>query len=176
MRAKISEILPALLGTLFFLVIIIPFFLIWIPRRILLSPEQIYSFDIGAFRFLGLIPIFLGVIIYIYCSSSFIFIGKGTPIPFTPTKELIVSGFYRYVRNPLYIAGVFVLTGEALLFQSIGIFIYCLVMFAIFNFHVLMEEVFLAEKFGTAYKQYCNSVPRWIPHLKPYKNNSLESQ
>ena len=158
------------------LFIIIPFLLIWIPRRILLSPEQIYRFDTGVFRYLGLVPIVLGVVIYVFCSASFVFIGKGTPITFTPTKELIVTGFYRFVRNPLYIAGVFVLAGEALLFQSIGIFIYCLVMFGIFNFHVLMEETFLADKFGAAYEQYRNSVPRWIPCLKPYKDDDSESQ
>ena len=85
MKSKIAEILPALLGTLLFLFIIIPFFLIWIPRRILLSPEHIYRFDIGLFRYLGLIPIVCGVVIYVFCSGSFVIIGKGTPIPFTPT-------------------------------------------------------------------------------------------
>jgi protein-S-isoprenylcysteine O-methyltransferase Ste14 len=148
MKPKASEILPALLGTLLFLFIIIPFCLIWIPRKILLSPVYIYRFDIGVFRYLGLAPIVLGAIIYVFCSGNFVVIGKGTPIPFTPTKELIVTGFYRFVRNPLYIAGVLLLTGEALLFQSIGIFIYCMVMFAIFNIHVLMEETLLAEKFA----------------------------
>jgi len=76
----------------------------------------------------------------------------------------------------LYVAGVSVLTGEALLFQSIGIFIYCLVMFGIFSFHVLMEEALLANKFGATYKQYLKSVPRWIPRLKPYRENDSESR
>lgn len=132
--------------------------------------------DIGVFRLFGLVLIALGVVIYVLCSGSFVFIGKGTPIPFTPTKELIVTGLYRFVRNPLYISGVLVLTGEAILFQSVGIFIYCLVMFGIFNVHVLMEEALLADKFGAAYEQYRNSVPRWIPRLKPYKENDSESQ
>ena len=171
MKAKILEILLALLGTLLFLFILIPFFLIWIPRRIHLSPEQIYHFDIGIYRYLGLIPIVLGVAIFIFCSGSFVFVAKGTPIPFTPTKELIVTGLYRFVRNPLYIAGVLVLSGEAILFQSLGIFIYCLVMFGIFYVQVLMEETILAEKFGARYVQYRKSVPRWIPRLKPYKEN-----
>jgi protein-S-isoprenylcysteine O-methyltransferase Ste14 len=103
-------------------------------------------------------------------------LGKGTPIPFTPTKELIVTGFYRFVRNPLYIAGVFVLTGEALLFQSFGILIYGVVMFGIFNLHVFMEEAFLSDKFVVTYEQYRNSVPRWIPRLKPYKGTASESR
>ena len=176
MNATIPQILWAVLGTLLYLLLLLPFFLIWIPYRILLSPERIYTFDIGVFRYLGLVPIALGAIIYVFCSLSFVFIGKGTPIPFTPTKELIVTGLYRFVRNPLYIAAVFVLAGEALLFQSIGIFIYCLVMFGIFNFHVLMEETFLADKFGETYERYCKAVPRWIPRLTPYRGYESESQ
>ena len=142
MKVKIFEILPAFFGTLLYLLLLLPFFLVWIPNRILSSPKHIYHFDIGVFRLSGLIFIALGVVIYVLCSGSFVFIGKGTPIPFTPTKELIVTGLYRFVRNPLYISGVLVLTGEAILFQSMGIFIYCMVMFGIFNVHVFMEEMF----------------------------------
>ena len=169
MKSKIAETLIASLGTLLFLLLIIPFFWIWIPRKILLSPELICRFDIGIYRYFGLAPIVLGVVVCIFCSGSFVLVGKGTPIPFTPTKELIVTGFYRFVRNPLYIAGVFVLAGEALLFQSLGIFIYCLVMFGIFNFHVHMEETLLEDKFGETYERYRKAVPRWIPRLTPYR-------
>ena len=147
MKSKIAELLLASFGTIVFLLLIIPFFLIWIPHKILLSPDYIYRFDIGVYRYLGLAPIVVGVVIYIFCSGSFVFAGKGTPIPFTPTKELIVTGLYRFVRNPLYIAGVLVLAGEAILFQSLGIFIYCLLMFVVFNVHVLMEESILANVF-----------------------------
>jgi protein-S-isoprenylcysteine O-methyltransferase Ste14 len=176
MKSKIAETLIASLGTLLFLFLIIPFWLIWIPHRILLSPEHIYRFDIGIYRYFGLAPIVLGVVIYIFCSGSFVVVGKASPIFFTPTKELIVTGFYRFVRNPLYIAGVLVLAGEAILFQSLGIFIYCLVTFGIINVIVLMEETLLAEKFGARYEQYCKSVPRWIPRLKPYRIKDSESK
>jgi protein-S-isoprenylcysteine O-methyltransferase Ste14 len=169
MKAKTSETLLALFGTILFLLLLLPFFLIWVPYKILSSPEHIYLFDTGIFRYLGVVPIALGLVIYVWCSSSFVFYGKGTPIPFTPTKKLVVTGLYRIVRNPIYIAGSLVLAGEALLFQSIGIFIYCLVMFVIFNVHVLIEETLLADKFGATYEQYCKSVPRWIPRLKPYR-------
>jgi protein-S-isoprenylcysteine O-methyltransferase Ste14 len=176
MKSKFAETLIASLGTLLFLLLIIPFFLIWIPREILLSPEYSYHFDIGIYRYLGLAPIVIGVVIYLFCSGSFVFVGKGTPIPFTPTKDLIVTGLYRFVRNPLYIAGVLVLSGESILFQSFGILIYCLLMFGAFNVHVFMEESLLAEKFGTRYEQYCMSVPRWIPRLKPGSKKDSESE
>ena len=87
-----------------------------------------------------------------------------------------MTGLYRFVRNPLYIAGVLVLAGETILFQSVGIFIYCLVMFGVFNVHVLMEETLLAEKFGARYEQYCKSVPRWIPRLNLYRKKDIESK
>jgi len=175
MQAKKSELIEALLGTLFFLMIIVPIFMIWIPRTILLSHYQIYEFDIGKIRYLGLFSIILGSAIYVTCSGYFLFIGRSSPIPFTQTKRLIVKGIYRYVRNPLYIAGVLVLVGEAVLFQSIGIFIYCLVMFGIFYVHVIMEETFLENKFSVEYDQYRNSVPRWIPRLTPYQDKDSES-
>jgi hypothetical protein len=89
MKSKITETLPALLGTLLFLFLILPFFLIWIPYKIVASPNHINLFDIGAFRYLGLLPICQGVVIYFWCSNSFVFFGKGTPIPFTSTKNLV---------------------------------------------------------------------------------------
>lgn len=176
MKSKIAETLIASFGTIVFLLLIIPFWLIWIPNKILSSPNHIYLFNLGVYRYLGLAPIGLGVVIYILCSGSFIFVGKGSPIPFTPTKKLVVKGLYRFVRNPLYIAGVLVLSGEAILFQSLGIFIYCLAVFGFMIILVLMEETLLAEKFGARYEQYCKSVPRWIPRLPPYQENDSASQ
>ena len=174
MKSKIRETLIASLGTLLYLFLLVPFFMIWIPHRILTSPEYIYRFDIGIFRYFGLAPIVIGVLIYFYCSGSFVSIGKGSPIPFTPTEELIVTGVYRFVRNPLYIAGILVLAGEAILFQSLGILIYGLIMFGGFNVHILMEETALAEKFGASYEQYYKSVPRWIPRLNAYQEEDTE--
>ena len=133
MKSKTFDIVVDLFGTLAFLFLILPVFLILIPYKILSSPNSIYLFDIGVLRYFGFVPIVLGVVIYFWCTKSFVFFGKGTPIFFIPTEKLVVTGLYRFVRNPMYIAGVFVLTGEALLFQSICIFIYCLVMFGIFT-------------------------------------------
>ena len=175
MRETTTDILRALFGTLFFLLILLPFFLILIPYQILSSSARVCPFDIGAIRYLGVAPIALGVVIYIWCSGSFVLSGIGTPIPFTPTKKLVVTGLYRFVRNPLYIGGALVLAGEAILFQSLGILIYSLVMFAVFNVHVFIEEAELADRFGSTYERYRKSVPRWIPRLKPYDDNGGES-
>jgi len=171
MKVKTSETFFPLVGTLLFLFLLLPFFIVWIPHQIIGSPEHMYSFEIGDGRYFGLVLIPLGILLYLWCAINFVFAGKGTPIPFTPTKQLIVTGPYRWVRNPMYIAGVFVLLGESLLFQSIGIFIYCLVLFVLFNVQVFIEETMLADQFGSVYDQYRKHVPRWIPRRKPYRGS-----
>ena len=176
MKTKISEILGAFFGTVLFWLFAVPIFLFWIPRSILSSPELAYSFEIGIYRYLGLVPIFLWAVVFIYCSVSFVFVGIGTPIPFVPTKKLIVTGFYKYMRNPLYLAAVFALTGEGILFQSAGIIMYGLVTLGIFHLIVLLEEGFLKGRFGDSYKKYCESVPRWIPRLTPYREEESDAR
>lgn len=175
MKETTYEMLVALLGTLLFFLFILPFFMAWIPFKILSSPEHLCRLDLGAVRYVGVVLIASGVCIYVWCSINFIVAGKGSPILFTPIHKLIVTGLYRYVRNPMYIAGVLILTGEALLFQSIGVFIYCLAMTGIFNLQILMEETFLADRFGSTYEQYLKNVPRWVPRLKPYGDDGSTS-
>ena len=177
MKSDIAETIKAFFGTLGFLFVLLPIILIGIPYLIISSANQTPLFNIGAFRYFGLVPIVAGCIIYLWCSLSFVFSGKGTPIHAMPPKELVVKGLYRFVRNPMYIAGLLVLAGEVLLFQSKGVFIYLLVMFGVFHFFVLgREEPRLEKRFGESYKRYRKSVRRWIPRLNPYKDNNSESQ
>jgi protein-S-isoprenylcysteine O-methyltransferase Ste14 len=176
MKANFSKTSLAFVGALIYLFLLVPFFIIWIPYEILSASGHDIEFNNGVFQHVGLVFIALGVVAYIWCSGSFVFYAKGTPIPFTPTKELVVTGLYKYVRNPLYIAGMLVLLGETLLFLSKGIFIYTLIMFGVFNIHVLMEENHLEDTFGKKYEQYRKDVPRWIPRFKSYKENDPSSQ
>jgi len=176
MKANFSKTSLAFVGTLIYLFLLVPFFIIWIPYEILSASGHDIEFNSGVFQHVGLVFIALGVVAYIWCSGSFVFYAKGTPIPFTPTKELVVTGLYKYVRNPLYIAGMLVLLGETLLFLSKGIFIYTLIMFGVFNVHVLMEENHLEDTFEKKYDQYRKDVPRWIPRFKSYKENDPSSQ
>jgi protein-S-isoprenylcysteine O-methyltransferase Ste14 len=176
MKSTLAETLLASLGTLLFLCLILPFFLIWIPYKILSSPNHMYFFDIGVFRYFGLAPILLGAVIIIWCSHSFVIFGKGTPMLLTPTQKLVVTGLFRYVRNPMYIAALLIIVGEALLFQAMGLFIYFLVMFVFFNLVILfIEEPYLAGKFVESYERYRKSVRCWIPHLSAYRENNSNS-
>jgi protein-S-isoprenylcysteine O-methyltransferase Ste14 len=92
--------------------------------------------------------------------------GVGTPAPVFPTQQLVVRGFYCYVRNPMYLAVVAIVLGQALLFGSIRVLAYGLFAWLITHLFVLFyEEPTLRKSFGSQYAAYCEHVPRWIPRL-----------
>ena len=124
-------------------------------------------FNIGIFRYLGVVPILIGASIYFWCAWDFTFAGKGTPAPIDPPKELVVRGLYRYVRNPMYVGVGSVLVGEALLFQSLALVAYAGAgLLAVSLFVLFYEEPALTRKFGDSYRRYREAVPRWIPNIR----------
>jgi protein-S-isoprenylcysteine O-methyltransferase Ste14 len=91
-------------------------------------------------------------------------LGRGTLAPWDPTQRLVVAGPYRHVRNPMISAVLAVLIGEALVFASGGLALYCALFFAVnWLYFVLHEEPGLEHRFGAAYREYKRTVPRWIP-------------
>jgi protein-S-isoprenylcysteine O-methyltransferase Ste14 len=94
--------------------------------------------------------------------------GLGTPAPVAPPQHLVVTGLYRWMRNPMYVAVSLLIFGQGLLFGSVRLLEYgLLVWLAFFTFVVLYEEPALSRKFGKEYEDFCLHVPRWIPRLKP---------
>jgi len=82
---------------------------------------------------IGLLPLLLGVGLYLWCAGAFTFIGKGTPAPIDAPKVLVVQGLYRWVRNPMYVAVLSVVIGEAILFRSFLLVGYALVLWGAFH-------------------------------------------
>jgi protein-S-isoprenylcysteine O-methyltransferase Ste14 len=96
--------------------------------------------------------------------------GLGTPAPVLPTRHLVVTGFYRYVRNPMYVGGLAPVSGQGLLFGDVRLFAYgFFIWLASHLFVVGYEEPKLKKTFGQEYSEFCRNVPRWIPRLKPWK-------
>ena len=94
---------------------------------------------------------------------------NGTPVPVASPPRLVVSGFYRYVRNPIYVGFLVMLLGEALLFGSLGLLKYAAVAWCIGAAAVRWyEEPTLARKFGAEYQDYRRAVRAWIPRLHPW--------
>jgi len=90
--------------------------------------------------------------------------GRGTPAPIAPTEELVITGPYRWVRNPMYVAVVAAIIGQGLLLRQVSLLIYAAaVAGAFFTFVKLYEEPVLSERYGEAYGRYQAAVPGWIP-------------
>jgi protein-S-isoprenylcysteine O-methyltransferase Ste14 len=112
----------------------------------------------------GLLVLVLGVGLYLWCAGAFTFIGKGTPAPIDAPKTLVVQGPYRWVRNPMYLAVLSVILGQALLFRSVLLVGYALLVWVVVHlFVVFIEEPSLRGQFGGSYEEYLRQVPRWIP-------------
>ncbi len=113
---------------------------------------------------LGFLPLLLGVGLYLWCAGAFTLIGKGTPAPIDAPVILVNKGPYRWVRNPMYIAVLSVIIGEAILFRSFPLVEYALLVGVVVHlFVVFVEEPSLRSQFGESYLTYLRTVPRWIP-------------
>jgi protein-S-isoprenylcysteine O-methyltransferase Ste14 len=135
-----------------------------LPYR--LAAADAPGFDAGLLRFLALPLWAAGALAILGCSAEVIRRGRGTPAHLDPPRELVVSGPYRRVRNPIYGGALLVQFGYILWFGSILMIAYCLIFIAAYHMLVvLIEEPVLRRTFGAAYEQYCHSVPRWIPRL-----------
>ncbi|MDZ7291051.1 MAG: phosphatidylethanolamine N-methyltransferase family protein [candidate division KSB1 bacterium] len=117
------------LRTLLFTIIAPGTITILIPYWLLSSGIGSRVLKLGVLRVLGLVPLLLGVGIYLWCVANFAVKGHGTPAPYDPPKALVVTGLYRYVRNPMYIGVLFVLLGEAICFPAAVLFPYTIIVF-----------------------------------------------
>jgi protein-S-isoprenylcysteine O-methyltransferase Ste14 len=122
------------------------------------------ALGLGGARFVGIVPMFGGLIAYLYCTAHLSGRGQGVPAPFDPTQHLVASGPYAIVRNPMYVAASLYFMGFAILFDSGILLGYALLMTtAYWCGVVLLEEPALARRFGPAFREYCRQTPRWIP-------------
>ena len=117
-------------------------------------------------------PVFgLGFALTFWCAMEFAIRGRGTPAPFDPPRRLVVTGLYRWVRNPMYVGLGLMLIGETLLMPQIWremAALIALLWLGVTLMVVYKEEPALRRLFGSDYGEYCRHVPRWIPRLRPF--------
>jgi protein-S-isoprenylcysteine O-methyltransferase Ste14 len=93
----------------------------------------------------------------------------GTPAPTSPTAHLVVVGPYRFVRNPMYVAVLTLIAGQALLFRSWGALLYAgIVLVAVVSFVLGYEQPTLELEYGDEYRAYRRNVRGWIPRVRPW--------
>jgi protein-S-isoprenylcysteine O-methyltransferase Ste14 len=136
----------------------------YIPLALLRRGPQI---ETGAFAYLALPLWLMGGIILLWSFWNFLAQGRGTPAPIDPPKELVAVGFYRYVRNPMYLAVLATILGHVLWFGYWNLLLYAGIVFLAFHtFVTFYEEPNLKRRFGAAYEDYLRRVPRWIPRFR----------
>ena len=148
--------------------------LITIPLLIFLFTRNSYSYDlVSPYSFLFYVAMFLlvlGLLLAIWSVRTFYTKGgDGTPGPWRPVSNLIISGPYRYVRNPMILGVVDLLLFESALFVSIPLLLWAIVFFVgnIIYFKTF-EEKELIKRFGADYEDYKNKVPMLFPKFTPY--------
>ncbi|HEX6933656.1 MAG TPA: isoprenylcysteine carboxylmethyltransferase family protein [Streptosporangiaceae bacterium] len=120
-------------------------------------------------RVLGGALILGGGVVLAAAFARFVVEGLGTPAPVAPTEHLVVGGLYRYVRNPMYLAVVAVIGGQALLFGRLVLVLYGFIVGALmWAFATWYEEPALTRRFGSEYERYRRAVPGWRPRLRPW--------
>ena len=140
----------------------------WIPYAITGWRTGSVLGGLAPVRTLGVTLIVVATVALIECFARFALIGRGVPAPVAPTTTLVVSGLYRHCRNPMYVAVVTAILGQALVFGSASLLLYAAVVWLAFHLFVLAyEEPTLARQF-TNYRDYKQHVPRWIPRLRPW--------
>lgn len=124
----------------------------WLPARI----------AGGALIVAGLVPLVTAFVEFTRAG--------GTPAPPAPTGRLVVSGFNRFVRNPMYVGLVLIISGQALLFGQLGLLLYAVLVWTVTALFVRgYEEPALVRQFGSSYDEYRRAVPGWIPRLRPWR-------
>jgi protein-S-isoprenylcysteine O-methyltransferase Ste14 len=117
----------------------------------------------------GATLVVIGAGVLLHAFARFVLEGIGTPAPVAPTEHLVVGGLYRYVRNPMYLAVLALIVGQALLLGQLGLLAYAAIIAAAFAASVhWYEEPTLQRRYGEQYDTYRKTVPGWIPR-KPRK-------
>jgi protein-S-isoprenylcysteine O-methyltransferase Ste14 len=118
-------------------------------------------------RIAGAIVTAVGAGVLLGAFTQFALQGRGTPAPPAPTERLVVKGLYRYVRNPMYLAVLAVITGQALLLSRLVLLAYAAGLGAAFAaFTHWYERPALAKRYGAQYEAYRREVPGWLPRLR----------
>ncbi|MGB6450636.1 MAG: isoprenylcysteine carboxylmethyltransferase family protein [Steroidobacteraceae bacterium] len=124
-------------------------------------------------RVAGAVLIAAGALELVDSFGRFALQGLGTPAPIAPTRHLVVTGAYRYVRNPMYLAVAAVILGQAVLLSDWRLIFYAaLIWLACHMFVVRYEEPVLLQTFGAEYESFRANVRRWIPRVNPWRAES----
>jgi protein-S-isoprenylcysteine O-methyltransferase Ste14 len=160
--------MPVLIRALVYGSIFVSLVFVYVPSRLVEGPGVPRPAATGPWQVGGMVLSAAGAIVLLWTVLAFALVGKGTPVPLDPPRRLVVTGPYRFVRNPMYLAAGAVLLGAAAFHRSWAIAAYCAALLgAVSVFIVKYEEPTLRRLFGAEYETYCRSAGRWVPRPPP---------
>lgn len=165
----VSSRAHALLGSVLFLIVAPGTVIGLIPWWI--SKWKVQPMPPGFFvvQLLGVLILAASILVLLEAFARFALRGIGTPAPVLPTQHLVVTGLYRHVRNPMYVAVVSAILGQSMILGNPILVLYAALVWLVSHlFVVIYEEPTLRRKFGAEYAEFCANVPRWVPRLRPW--------
>ena len=118
---------------------------------------------------LGALLVSVGAVVLLRAAVRFLVEGRGTLAPIAPPEQLVVGGLYRYVRNPMYLAVIAMIIGEALLLGRAVLVVWAAAfLLATATFVRFYEEPTLNRRYGEQYTAYRRAVRGWWPRLRPW--------
>src|ERR1700722_19220020 len=145
----------AIIGSAIFLVIAPGFVAVLMPWWLSQWDVEPAFFGFAAIRYVGLVLIALGSIGLLDSFARFAIQGLGTPAPVYPTKHLVITGLYRFVRNPMYIGVVSAILGQGLFFGNLHVLEYGVIVWLLMHlFVVAYEEPTMRASFPEDYAKF----------------------
>jgi protein-S-isoprenylcysteine O-methyltransferase Ste14 len=150
----------------FTVTVLVPWWLIDSSGMMITAPREPAEIALAG---LGVILLAIGLLLFGTSLRRFASDGEGTLAPWDPPRKFVVTGPYRFVRNPMITGVVLMLFGEAALLRS-GLQATWALLFLAGNFVVIpfVEEPLLRQRFGAPYDEYCRNVGRLIPRMTPW--------
>jgi protein-S-isoprenylcysteine O-methyltransferase Ste14 len=165
----------ALLGSFLFLVLAPGTVAGWLPFWLTGWRVEQPFLDAPVLRLAGTFMACAGLASLLDSFARFVFVGLGTPAPVAPPTRLVISGQYRYVRNPMYVAVLALVLGQGLVLGSRVLLWYAALLALLFHlFVILYEEPTLGSQFGVPYRVYCQNVRRWWPRARPWDGGEAD--
>jgi protein-S-isoprenylcysteine O-methyltransferase Ste14 len=126
-----------------------------------------------ALQVAGVALLAAGAAVLAHTVIRFVVEGLGTPFPGAPTENLVVGGLYRYVRNPMYLAVIAIVLGQAAILGRVVLVVYAAILWAVVaSFVSFYEEPTLSERYGEQYDAYRRAVRGWWPRATPWSGDS----
>ncbi len=154
--------MAVLIRTIIYASLFVALVLIYLPGQVLQRPGIDYPAEFGTLQYTGLLIGTVGALFALWCILTFTFVGKGTPAPFDPPRNLVVNGPYRILRNPMYAGAALALVGASLFYVSWPLVLYTVAFLTVTHLMVVFyEEPTLRRMFGESYNAYCTTTRRW---------------